>query len=104
MGIYKIVRIANTLKQLKFRQIAYQLYYRIVPLSNQKIASYDVSSRAHVRFDNNIIDTEKYIEQNTFLFLNKSKSFDKIDWNFPNYGKLWTYNLNYFDFLNQAQL
>jgi hypothetical protein len=33
--------------------------------------------------------------------LNLSKSFNKIDWNYAGYGKLWTYNLNYFDFLSQ---
>ncbi len=36
-----------------------------------------------------------------FTFLNLSKEFDKIDWNYSKFGKLWTYNLNYFDFLNQ---
>ena len=36
-----------------------------------------------------------------FAFLNKTKCFDKIDWNFSEHGKLWQYNLNYFDFLNQ---
>ncbi|WP_206208129.1 heparinase II/III family protein [Wenyingzhuangia fucanilytica] len=35
--------------------------------------------------------------------MNVNKGFDsEIDWNIQEYGKLWVYNLNYFDFLNQA--
>ena len=38
-----------------------------------------------------------------FQFLNIKHDFDKkIDWDLSKYGKLWTYNLNYFEFLNQS--
>lgn len=45
----------------------------------------------------------------TFTFLNQSVSFQdaaatEIDWNHADNGKLWTYNLNYFDFLNQSDM
>jgi hypothetical protein len=37
---------------------------------------------------------------NEFCFLNLSHTFqDRIDWNWNGHGKLWTYHLNYFDFL-----
>ncbi len=37
-----------------------------------------------------------------FTFLNLSHSFPKqIDWNWLGYGRLWCYNLNYFEFLDQ---
>ncbi|MDD2950007.1 MAG: alginate lyase family protein, partial [Sulfuricurvum sp.] len=40
-----------------------------------------------------------------FTFLNKSHTFSlRIDWNFSEYGKLWTYNLCYFDFLHQTSI
>jgi len=40
------------------------------------------------------------IENNEFIFLNLSKKFNsKIDWNYSEYGKLWTYNLTYFEYL-----
>ena len=44
-----------------------------------------------------------YLKSNkSFTFLNITHQFpDQIDWNCNYYGKLWTYNLNYFDFLNQ---
>ena len=39
------------------------------------------------------------------MFLNRSHSFsEKIDWNYYRFGKLWAYNLNYFDFLNQENI
>lgn len=41
----------------------------------------------------------------TFVFLNRSHTFGQdIDWNYAGYGKLWTYNLTYFDFLQQEGL
>ena len=48
--------------------------------------------------------TSYFKKENSFTFLNISHSFsDKINWNFNQFGKLWTYNLNYFDFLNQEE-
>lgn len=47
------------------------------------------------------IKVAKSYQSGTFNFLNLSHRFDQIDWNYPEYGMLWTYNLNYFDFLNQ---
>jgi Heparinase II/III-like protein/Heparinase II/III N-terminus len=37
-----------------------------------------------------------------FTFLNRPVYMPIVDWNCARYGKLWTYHLNYFDFLNQA--
>ncbi|WP_165769904.1 heparinase II/III family protein [Flagellimonas pacifica] len=46
-----------------------------------------------------------HLQNNSFEFLNLTKNFEEtIDWNFSDYGKLWTYNLNYFDFLNQKRI
>ena len=36
---------------------------------------------------------------NKFTFLNQSIDFKNIDWDYNEYGKLWTYNLNYMDYL-----
>ena len=58
-------------------------------------------------------DADKPIswQNGTFQFLNKSYSPDgePINWDYRydesmDYGKLWTYNLNYFDFLNQPSM
>lgn len=42
-----------------------------------------------------------------FSFLNRTVDFGPpvaIDWNYPDLGKLWTYNLNYFEYLRQPGL
>ena len=40
----------------------------------------------------------------SFNFLNLEQSFSQnsLDWSFGDYGMLWTYNLNYFDWLHQS--
>ena len=41
---------------------------------------------------------------NKFIFLNLEKSFkNQIDWNYADYGKLWTYNLTYFEYLKERE-
>lgn len=51
------------------------------------------------------IASTSFSSENTFEFLNLSHTFsENIDWNFAKYGKLWTYNLNYFEFLHQENL
>lgn len=54
----------------------------------------------------NIIFWRTSFRDDQFEFINLSKTFpnQKINWNYDEYGKLWTYNLNYFDFLNQEKL
>ncbi|MFX4233905.1 heparinase II/III domain-containing protein [Aliarcobacter butzleri] len=54
-----------------------------------------------------LIDSCEYYstnKDNEFTMLNLSKKFnDKIDWNFSEYGKLWTYNLTYFEYLKEKE-
>lgn len=48
---------------------------------------------------------QKLEDGHSFRFLNLEKRFGNvIDWDYPENGKLWTYNLNYFDYLNQADM
>ena len=45
------------------------------------------------------------IDGQSFKFLNLKKDFpDTIDWNYLGYGRLWTYNLNYFEYLGQKDM
>lgn len=49
--------------------------------------------------------TSKVISSSQFEFLNLKKEFkNEVDWNYSKFGKLWTYNLNYFEFLHQESL
>ena len=43
-------------------------------------------------------------DSGVFNFLNLEHKFEDIDWNYSVNGKLWTYNLNYFDYLNQQDI
>jgi hypothetical protein len=53
----------------------------------------------------NSIQHHTCYQNNEFIFLNRTKVFTTtIDWNFSEYGRLWTYNLTYFDFLHQKPL
>jgi len=101
----RYIRLYNTIKFLKLKQIKYRLYYllrtkirkvigfTLVLSKKSKSVSLNLKESIHV------IDT--YKGSNEFIFLNLAKKFDKIDWNYSTYGKLWTYNLTYFDFLSQ---
>ena len=52
-------------------------------------------------FISGIPSPTSYLGNGIFRFLNQNKAFETIDWNYDGYGKLWTYNLNYFDYLLQ---
>lgn len=106
--MYKLFRLFNTIKYLKCRQIYFRLFYNIRKILRQSsnfsyplsIVSQpaQLSLRPSIPFTNSLSDRE-------FVFLNKSFIFqNKIDWNFSAYGKLWTYNLNYFEYLNQQEI
>lgn len=94
----------NTLKYMKPTQVFFQIYHRLRKI----VESSDFSKKLEVSpeplsFIKAIYSSPSYIiETNSFSFLNKSRTFlEKIDWDFAEHGKLWTYNLNYFDFLIQ---
>lgn len=105
----KFQLVFNTVKHLKWIQVRYQVFYRLrgklglkPKLKNYVSRPKDEIHVGHLKaalFD----DLVSYKENNKieFKFLNLAKQFDrnKIDWNINQYGKLWTYNLNYFEFL-----
>ena len=102
----KIVLLFNTLKFLKRKQIFYLLWNRlkvVFPEKNLRIDShFEIKP---IKWEKGLYNSESYRGLNTFSFLNISHSFpETIDWNYDKYGKLWTYNLNYFDYLNQEHM
>lgn len=105
MDLYKVKRLYHTLKHLKFNQVCHQIKYRLV--RPKRITTLCEGSLAQV----DLVDfPEKQISLSlsnhvwSFSFLNLEKSFseDSLDWSFADYGMLWTYNLNYFDWLHQS--
>ena len=107
MDFDKIKLFINTIKYLKPIQVFYSFYYflrnRFFRFNVKKSIINDVNS---IAWENRFFYENIYFEKkNLFTFLNISHSFsNKINWNFNHFGKLWTYNLNYFDFLNQENM
>ena len=107
MDIHKIKLLFHTVKYLK----AIQMYYRLYYFLRNRLFRYNVKKRIihdfnPIVWENEIdFDNSYFKKENSFTFLNIPHSFsDKINWNINQFGKLWTYNLNYFDFLNQENI
>jgi len=103
-----IILLFNTIKYLKIKQIRYRVYYIIRSKYRGVIGfSYQINKSTNgiaLKISKSISPISSY-EDSNFTFLNKEKIFfNKIDWNFHEYGKLWLYNLNYFDYLQQESL
>ena len=107
MDFTKIKLFINTVIFLRPIQVYYRLYYFL----RSRLFRYNVKKRNindfypivwKNRFD---YENSYFKKENSFTFLNIPHSFaDEINWNFNQFGKLWTYNLNYFDFLNQENI
>lgn len=103
----KYIRLFNTIKYLKFTQIYYRIFYFVRNRFRIIVGfKYDFSIPSN-SMELNLIDSCKYYstyENKTFTFLNLSKKFnDKVNWNYNEYGKLWTYNLTYFEYLKEKE-
>ncbi|UXC30024.1 heparinase II/III family protein [Aliarcobacter butzleri] len=103
----KYIRLFNTIKYLKFTQIYFRLFY-FIRNKFRKIIGFKYkfskeSSSTHL----SLIDSCEYYssyKNSEFTILNLSKKFDdKINWNYCEYRKLWTYNLTYFEYLKEKE-
>lgn len=107
IGLKKVVRYINTIRHLKLRQVLYQIFYRLKFFSNRpSLPNYerDFVKVEALKLIPSVPATQSYYSQR-FVFLNKEKIFnEEIDWDYEAFGKLWAYNLNYFDFLHQIEL
>ncbi len=106
--IKKTTLVFNTIRYLQIKQIYYRLFY-ILRSKVRKCRKFSypltLSSKSHSLKLKSSIGSLSLYSQNTFCFLNRSHHFkDKIDWNYSTYGKLWTYNLTYFDYLHQKNI
>ncbi|WP_235299296.1 heparinase II/III family protein [Portibacter marinus] len=101
-GVISISRYFHTIIHLKPIQIFYQLWYRMKPAYKvPEIHGTSISFKSEIYFQN-LIPHSSSNHKLSFSFLNLTHSFsERVDWNFSKFGKLWTYHLNYFDFLLQ---
>ena len=107
MNLRHIHRLHQTLRHLKLTQVFHQVKYRLIK-PQRVVISWEGE---FVRVD--LVDFPKKRKSLSisnevwcfnFLNLKRSLSQDSIDWSFEDYGMLWTYNLNYFDWLLQPGL
>lgn len=108
--ISKVRTLFYTIIKLKPEQVLYQVWYRI---KNRFLSIKWYQSNNDVLFSpiqipvsRPLICSEgKITGPLQFSFLNRSKKFlQNVNWNFIEYGKLWNYNLQYFDFLHDQTI
>ncbi len=104
MNYKKLYLILKTVKYLKLSQVYWRVYYKIRDKYRKSTKfKYEVIKYSN-SYNLNLIDNVAYqcnYNNGIFTFLNKNKSFNnRINWNFLEYGRLWCYNLNYFEFLD----
>lgn len=94
----------RTIKHLKRKQISNRLV-RTIKNYLTVSANYNIQDAAPgIKFQS-FPKTKNSYSKDTFTFLNKEKSFTNgMDWNFDEYGKLWTYHLNYLECLIQKNI
>ena len=101
----KVLRYFHTLRYLKPTQIYYQVFYRIknrIPFFQKTQNKYASSTSERLLFSSFYLinASDKLLGIGNFKFLNIEHKFnDKVDWSLNKYGKLWNYNLQYFDYL-----
>ena len=108
LNLEKIKLLFNTVKFLKPIQIYYRLYY-FIRRRIRKVIEFrylcSLTSKSEVLTLEPTISSYTSFDHHTFTFLNISHTFEKsIDWNYSEFGKLWTYNLTYFDYLHQEKI
>jgi hypothetical protein len=104
----KFILLFNTVKYLRLKQIYFRLYYfvraRFRKIIGFKYTFLKGSNLIPLILEHSIDNEYSNVENNQFSFLNLSKKFNsEIDWNYNNYGKLWTYNLTYFEYLKKKE-
>ena len=102
----KIDILWNTVKYLKPIQWRYRAKLWLQRFFPQYLESSSMTSGGQIlNFIPSIPNEITYFGDNSFKFLNLQKSFgEKVDWEFVEFGRLWGYNLNYFEFLNQKSM
>lgn len=92
----KIIRLYNTVKPLKWRQIIYRFIYKLKPVRGKFVLN-DISCNNWLWNGPEVLE-QSYFGEGKVKFLSKEGVVVlSSDWNNVNYEKLWLYNLHYFD-------
>ena len=99
----KLLLYFHTLRRLRWVQLEYQVRYKWnLRFRGQQRPALNESPPPSIRptlaYKRHRLTGEQAF---TFLSLTKSMDLQTVDWNYSGHGKLWTYNLNYFDFIHK---
>ncbi len=95
----KIVRLYNTVKYLKFKQIYWRIIYllpRLITLQ-KKCPNTQINKRKVLFIPRDSITAD----YQSFLFLSELNNIIETGWDNPSISKLWRYNVHYFEYLLQ---
>lgn len=94
----------HTIRFLKPIQVFYRVYYFILNRFGNKPTFGKILNKDVVFLSfASTHSSQSYLGESSFQFLNITHTFSqRIDWEIETYGKLWQYNLCYFDFLNSG--
>lgn len=95
----KLLRYISTLIHLKPEQIFFQALEHI---HTHKFKLYESPSQTYILQVTRPIPKHKSYQDGHFCFLNISSKFN--GWDDDTYGPLWTYNLNYMDWIQQLDI
>jgi hypothetical protein len=98
------LRYFHTIRQLKLEQIVWQVIYRIKksPVLIEQTLPNVIAHLVNPVLLPFLHEKASWLGNQSFKFLNLQHDFDStINWDEDRYGKLWTYKLNYFEFLHQ---
>ena len=103
-----MIRLFNTIKYLKVKQIYFRLFYfaraRVRKITRYKYDFLKKASVSKLQLMNSIENKYSLYDNRKFSFLNlEYKVENTIDWNYNEHGKLWTYNLTYFEYLKNKE-
>jgi hypothetical protein len=98
----KLGKFLRTVRHLKPVQVRFQLLNKLKCTPQPEVKK--VLNASHLLFPIIVDIPKSRIANYEFEFLNIKHTFQDIDWNYAANGKLWTYNLNYFDFLHQPDM
>jgi hypothetical protein len=104
MAVNLLLRYFHTLRHLKLEQIVWQVIYRLKksPVLGEQTLPNVVTPLANPVLLPFLHEKASWLGNQSFTFLNLQHDFDStINWDEDGYGKLWTYKLNYFEFLHQ---
>lgn len=101
MKLNRLLAYARTMRYLKPMQAVYYVRRRLLPEVKQVCVVGEVRVRSGVCLEAVIPPGLPILVESEFRFLNESRSFDLncMDWSAPGMSRLWRYNLQYFDYL-----